>query len=354
MHRKLPTLTRTVSIFAFLAPTIGLAESNLSVGKRQPALSIDSVDVLRRANRSTVEIHARRANARATARSSGAGVIVSADGYILTAWHVVRDFPEIEVDLSDGRRLPAVLVVGEESLDVAILKVESRQALEPAYLAPATRIQSGRLAIVIGNPGGSGQTIVHGKLGRTRMVTWDGNRAPLRVIEADVVPGNSGGGAFDRETGELLGITVAKSSTLEHCGYVVSSDQLMPLLAEYRGIREVSDAREVHELLGVSLRPVSVQHDAVRVAMLVTAVHPGSPAEQAGWSEGDVLVGLSHFQVQTIGDAVFALRDQPDAAQGVRFLLFTPTGPVRGELGPAPIANSPILAQQSPALPRPF
>jgi S1-C subfamily serine protease len=336
---------RFAFIFTFLLVTSTIhADSSITVGK------VHGIDVLRRANRSTVEILAWARNPQFVEHSRGAGVVLSAAGYIVTANHVVRGYPEIEVRTPHGPAMKAELVATEEELDIAILKVRVTTVLEPASVASSERIQSGRKAIVIGNPGGMGQSVISGKLGGTRVVSWDGNKAPLRSIEADVVPGNSGGGAFDVETGELLGITVAKSSTQENIGYVVPADQVAEIAASYVSIGELSDAREVAKSLGVTLRPVSLVSGEFTNGLLVTHVKRGSAAATAGWREGDIIVGLSKYHVKSASDIVYILQEADHSLEGLSFLAArdhaTRVGTVAVDVSRLAL-QGPALAQKS-------
>ncbi len=309
---------------------------------------VDVVDVLHRANRSTVELVASTGSGRYVGHSNGAGVVISADGYIVTAYHVVRDFEKLQVRTSDGSLLPASLVAAEEQIDIALVKVTTQRALEAASPAASRRITEGRRAMVVGNPMGMGQSIIRGRLGTVRVVSWDGNRAPLRAIEADVVPGNSGGGAFDIETGELLGITVAKSSTLEGTGYMVPADQLGELLRDRWPITSWIESREVHSTLGAMLRPVRLTQGTFEKGLLVTQVEQGSPADLAGWHAGDVLVGLDKYQTKEIDDVLYVLDQNPALGRpSLEFVLTRDNARSVGFVDFSPVTSGAMLAQKN-------
>ena len=266
----------------------------------------------------------------------------------VTAYHVVRDFQKLEVRTSDGSLLPASLVVAEEDIDIALVKVSSSRPLEAASPAAAKRITEGRRAMVVGNPMGMGQSVIRGRLGTVRVVTWDGNKAPLRAIEADVVPGNSGGGAFDIETGELLGITVAKSSTMEGTGYMVPADQLGHLLRDSWPITSWIESREVHSALGAMLRPVRLTEGSFEHGLLVTHVDEASPADLAGWHVGDVLVGLDRYRTEGIDDVLYVLdQSSPLDRSPLGFVLARDNARSVGVVDFGPTAGSPMLAQKS-------
>lgn len=317
-YRRFRSLS-LIPLLMFVAASIADGQSQVRSDAKQAAF--DSRDVLRRANRSTVRIEASRSANRAVQTSSGAGVVLSTEGYIVTAHHVVRDYPGVRVTTQSGATLAANIVSTQPDYDIAVLKVDRQSGLEPACLANAERIHAGRPAVVIGNPLGAGQKAVVGKLGPTRTVTWDGKRAELRTLQAPVVPGDSGGGAFDRDTGELLGITVAKSSTQEDTGYVVPSDRLADILSANLSIPEVADAMEVDYSLGVSARPVSLVSGDFQTGLLLTRVAAKGPADRAGWRAGDVLVGFGRYRAASVGNLVYVLRDSDRSSSRLRFLL---------------------------------
>lgn len=343
MHRSSSGSLRAVcalAIFTFASANFDArAESTPSrratastYSQRVVVRTYNSLDVLRRANQSTVRIEARAHAGRRTQYSSGAGVVLSSNGYVVTAYHVVRGYPSVEVATVDGFRFAADVVEVKDEYDIALLKIHGHAKLEAASLASSSRIRSGRAAVVIGNPMGGGQTAIAGVLGETRTVRWDGNRATLRTIQADVIPGNSGGGAFDRDTGELLGITVAKSTSQDSTGYVVPSDLLVRLLSDDLPILELVDANRIISTLGAHVRPVQIVSGRFETGMLVTHVEPNSPASSAGWKVGDVVVGLDKYQTKSLGDMAYVLSENVDASTPVSFLLAATGGLKKGEM----------------------
>lgn len=282
--------------------------------------SIDRLDVLRRANCSTVRIEAVHRGRRTTDYSSGAGVVLSA-GYVVTAHHVIHGYTDIVILTENGERQSATVTWVDDALDLALLRVAGKAELEPACIAPTANIREGKAAVVIGNPLGQGQKIVTGRLGPERLVHWDGRSAELRAIVADVVPGNSGGGAYDLATGELLGVTVAKSATQANTGYVVPADRIAELVEEKLSLRELSDTKEIRQTLGVTMRPVRLKQGRVANGMLVTHVQSGCAAAAAGWKEGDVLVGLGRYKMQSVSDVVFVLQGAKHESMPISFHL---------------------------------
>jgi serine protease Do len=209
----------------------------------------------------------------------------------------------------------------EDGFDLALLKVNPEVPLEVAVFATASRVREGQRTLVIGNPLGMGQSIMKGILGTSRPVSWDGHRAPLHAVQAAIVKGNSGGGTFDLQTGELLGINVAKSSASQNTGYMVPVDRLVAILNRKIAIVELADSQEIYNSLGVRLRPVSLLEGKFSRGMLVTEVRPGSRAAAAGWEVGDVLVGMDKYKMVDQDAVLYVLRDTARDASQVNFLV---------------------------------
>lgn len=283
--------------------------------------TVGQAEIVARANASTVKIKAQRHQGARRVTSNGAGVVISQNGYILTALHVVAGFDDIRVTTVHGEHLAASVTLTEEAFDLALLKVETSQPLEVAVFAAAKRVREGTPAVVIGNPLGMGQSIVKGLLGTARAVSWDGHRAPLHAVEAAIVKGNSGGGTFDLDTGELLGINVAKSAAQKNTGYMVPVDRLIAILNRKIAIVELADSEEIYNNLGARLRPVSLLEGKFKRGMLITQVRPGSSAEAAGWEVGDVLVGMDKYKMVDQDAVLYVLRDGRRDASAVNFLV---------------------------------
>lgn len=321
-RRSFRHIFRVVVSFSFIVATSPTTHAEApEPAPAQRGSAVHQSEIIARANSSTVKIKAQRQNGSRRVTSNGAGVIISATGYILTAHHVINGFSQIRISTVHGDHLPAEVVMVEEDFDLALLKVETDKPLEVAVLATASQVKEGRPAVVIGNPLGMGQSIIKGILGTARPVSWDGHRAPLHAVEASIVKGNSGGGTFDLETGELLGINVAKSSLARNTGYMVPVDRLIAILNRKVAIVELADSQEIFNSLGVRLRPVSLLEGKFTRGMLVTQVKPGSKAASAGWEVGDVLVGMDKYKMVDQDAVLYVLRDTNRDATSVNFLV---------------------------------
>ena len=140
-------------------------------------------------------------------RALGSGVIVSADGYIITNHHVVDGAEDIKVDLTDGRTLDAKLVGSDQPSDLAVLKVTQTSL---PFLTPgdSDKVRVGDVALAIGNPLDVGQTVTMGIIsakGRSTPGTGSGNFEDFLQTDAPINRGNSGG-ALVNTNGDLIGI----------------------------------------------------------------------------------------------------------------------------------------------------
>ena len=243
---------------------------------------------------------------------AGSGVIVTADGYIVTNNHVIEDSDKITVTLRDGTQYEAQLIGTDEKTDLAVLKIEA-SGLQPAVFGTSSDLKVGEQAIVIGNPLGQlGGTVTSGIISALdREITVDGHTMNLLQTDAAVNPGNSGGGLFNSK-GELVGIINAKSSgdDVEGLGFAIPSDT----------VKEVTDALIKNGYvpgrvsLGLSVVDISDAQTAMMyrvdtLGVYILSVEEGSNAEKAGLQAGDRIVAVGDKEVSSSSDITTALDD---------------------------------------------
>ena len=235
----------------------------------------------------------------------GSGVIVSADGYILTNNHVVEAADEIEVETQDGRKLKARVVGSDPDSDLAVVRVTPTNGVKlPAVtFAPAESLRVGDVVLAIGNPFGVGQTVTHGivsALGRTHL----GINTFENFIQTDAAinPGNSGGALVD-SNGHLAGINTAifsQSGGSMGIGFAIPvslaknvMEQIIKTGVVTRGWIGV-EVQEITAELAETFKLPNTQ------GALIAGVMRGSPADKAGIKPGDILISVAD---QRIGDA---------------------------------------------------
>jgi serine protease DegS len=237
----------------------------------------------------------------------GSGVIVSADGHILTNNHVIRDVRRIQVALQDGRSVEARLVGADPETDLAVLAVDL-DALPVVTFGQSDRLQVGDVVLAIGNPYAVGQTVTKGIVSAT-------NRRDLGLstfenfiqTDAAINPGNSGGALINAH-GQLVGINTAifsQSGGFQGIGFAIpehiARSVLEQLIRHGRVIRgwaglEVQNLNPpLAEALGLNLLAGAV----------VSGVLRGGPAAIAGLEPGDVITGVNG---QSVGNTQDLLR----------------------------------------------
>ena len=167
---------------------------------------------------------------------AGSGVIISAEGYVVTNHHVIDGANTITVRLNDGKEFPATLVGTDEQTDIAVLWIDAGDyPLTVATLGSSFDLVVGEDILAIGNPLGSlGGTVTEGMISATaRQISVSGNRMTLLQVSAPINPGNSGGGLFNL-AGELVGVVNAKVSSeeIEGLGFAVPVDTAYEIILE--------------------------------------------------------------------------------------------------------------------------
>ena len=163
--------------------------------------------------------------------SAGSGVIYaksSSAGYIVTNQHVVEGAEQIQITLSNGNRYNATYLDGDASMDIAVIKIETTDKLNPAIIGSSENLHVGDEILAIGNPLGYGITATEGIISAVdKKATVGGYQMVLLQISAAVNPGNSGGGLFNM-TGELVGIVNAKYAAegIEGIGFSIPIDNV--------------------------------------------------------------------------------------------------------------------------------
>ncbi len=229
---------------------------------------------------------------RFTTTSLGSGVIVAADGTILTNEHVILRASRIHVTLADEREFDAKLVGADSDSDVAVLRVQAGGDLPHVKLGTSADLMIGETVIAIGNPFGLSHTVTTGvvsALGRA-MRSEDKTYSDFIQTDASINPGNSGGPLLNIK-GELIGINTAIYS---RSGGSIGIGFAIPVDRAARAMRDLVSYGEVRKAwVGIAvqdLTPELAQHFGTRRGVVVSAIDPGSPAASVGLARGDVIV----------------------------------------------------------------
>ncbi len=301
--------------------------------------------------------------------SLGSGVIVSADGVIVTNHHVVQDADEVVVVLADRREMVAELIGSDESSDLAVMRIDGGDRPLPFIeFGDSDQLEVGDIVLAVGNPFGVGQTVTSGIVSaqtRTRAAGLSG--AAFIQTDAAINPGNSGGALVTLD-GRLIGVNTAiisRGGGSIGIGFAIPANLVRIVVAEM-----VAGGRVVRPWVGISLQPVTA--DIARslglerpIGVLVKGLHPSGPAKAAGLRVGDVLAAVDSrdifdrdgfdFRLRTrgIGDeAVFSVLDGGGRRDVIVVLIRPPQDPpadVRRLTGRHPFAGA-TVANLSPAL----
>ncbi len=246
---------------------------------------------------------------------AGSGVVITEDGYILTNNHVIQGANSIMVTLQNGETYNAVVVGSDSENDIAVLKIEAK-GLTPAVFGNSDELRMGDMAIVIGNPLGTlGGSLTQGRISALeREIELEGQTMTLLQTDAAVNPGNSGGGLFN-DSGELVGIIVAKSisTDVEGIGFAIPIDDVKELVAQIiSGEYVASAASSVYigiQLIDISSMDIARQYNLTKTGIYVTQVFEDGPAAHAGIETGDLIIGVDDKEVTNLSDYKAIMKD---------------------------------------------
>jgi serine protease Do len=232
---------------------------------------------------------------------AGSGVIISADGYILTNNHVVEGAKEVLVTFADKGEFKAQVVGKDPKTDLAVLKITADKALPAAAMGDSEQLRVGDWVIAIGNPFGLNHTVTSGIVSAKGRVIGAGPYDDFIQTDASINPGNSGGPLFNIK-GELVGINTAIIPQGQGIGFAIPVNTAKPLIPQL-----VTRGRVIRGYLGVTIQSMTPElAEALKVkdhkGALVADVVPGSPADKGGIKRGDVIVGYNSKAVEDSHD----------------------------------------------------
>ncbi|MBT1699167.1 trypsin-like peptidase domain-containing protein [Fulvivirgaceae bacterium PWU4] len=260
--------------------------------------------------------------------SSGSGVIISDDGYIVTNNHVIEDATNIEVVMNNNQRFYAKLVGTDLTTDLALLKIKAKDLPFVKY-GNSDNVQPGEWVLAIGNPFDLNSTVTAGivsaKARNIGILREKNNYQVEAFIQTDaaVNPGNSGG-ALVNLRGELIGINTAiATSSGSYQGYSFA----IPVALVRKVMDDLLEYGEVQRgLLGIGIGDVNASiaetlHLTVSQGVLVSTVNPGSAAEQSGILRGDVIIEIDNHIVNSVSELQeWVARNRPGKEIQVTFI----------------------------------
>ncbi|MEM6748376.1 MAG: DegQ family serine endoprotease [Pseudomonadota bacterium] len=239
--------------------------------------------------------------------SLGSGVIVDADGVIVTNNHVIENMDEIRVVLADRREYEAEVLLTDPQTDLAILRIEADEPLPALRFADSDEALVGDIVLAIGNPFGVGQTVTSGivsALSRTNVSVSDFQF--FIQTDAAINPGNSGGALVDVD-GDLLGVNTAiysRSGGSNGIGFAIPGNLVKRVVSSAVG----GDTTVRRPWLGVIGSDVDARIASAigldrPMGALISQIYPGGPADRAGLRESDVILAIDGQDVMS-GEAL--------------------------------------------------
>jgi S1-C subfamily serine protease len=278
---------------------------------------------------------------RNVAGGSGSGFLFTPDGLILTNSHVVHRATQVNITLTDGRRMQADIVGEDPDTDLAVLRIDT-PGLTPVRLGDSRTLRVGQVVIAIGNPYGFQYSVTAGVVSALgRSLRARSGRLIDDIIQTDAAlnPGNSGGPLVTAR-GEVVGVNTAVILPAQGLCFAIPINT-----AKLVAGRLIRDGRIRRGYIGVGgqnvpipRRLVRAHHLPVETGILVVSVEDASPAKRAGLAEGDVIVRYGEDPVTGIDDLHRLLIDEK---VGVRSTVTV--------LRAAELLSPEIVPQESPA-----
>jgi putative serine protease PepD len=287
--------TVTTSSSATPAPT-SAAPVPVNEANAAQALQNDFVAVVKRVGPSVVQIE--------TDQGLGSGIVFDKQGDIVTNAHVVEGATSYTVTFADGKRGSASLVGTFTPNDVAVVKAQATgESLVPAAFADSSKLEVGDIAIAIGNPLGLRSSVTEGIVSGVRTAVPEGNGVTLPSViqtSAAINPGNSGGALVDLN-GNVIGIPTLAATDPQlgggqapGIGFAIPSNTVKDLAQQLIQSGHVTNSHRAY--LGVRIS------QGFGNGVVISAVTPGGPADQAGLQAGDVINALNGQPVKTADD----------------------------------------------------
>lgn len=239
----------------------------------------------------------------------GSGFIISDEGQIVTNHHVVAGAETVTVKLADGRSFEAEVVGSDPLTDIALLKVNSDEALPTVAFGPSSTLRVGDEVMAVGNPFGLGGTVTSGIVSALSRDIRSGPFDDFIQTDAAINRGNSGGPLFDND-GNVIGVNTAILSPgggSVGIGFAVPSDLVQTVVADL-----ADDGELDRGWLGVNIRPMTDEvasvlgYDAPKGAV-IEGVTKDSPADKAGLEKGDIILSFGDAEVKELRDLTRAV-----------------------------------------------
>jgi serine protease Do len=231
----------------------------------------------------------------------GSGFIISSDGYVVTNYHVVEKADDISVILEDGEKYEAKVVGKDPKTDIAVVKFVPKGKLQPVSFGNSDELRIGDWVLAIGNPFGLGYTVTAGIVSAKGRSLGLGAYDDFIQTDASLNPGNSGGPLFNLN-GQVVGVNTAIVAQGQGIGFAIPIN-----MADFVINQLKSGGKVVRGWLGVYVQKLTPEIAAglnlkEGEGVLVSDVTPGSPAQKAGITRGDIIVEYEGKKIDDVTD----------------------------------------------------
>ncbi len=225
----------------------------------------------------------------------GAGIIISADGYVVTNAHVMENAQKITVQTPDGESFAAKLVGIDEKTDIALLKVQEPLNLEAGHFGDSDAIRVGNSVFAIGNPFGLGNSVSLGIISAKERDIDKGQYDNFLQTDAAINQGNSGGPLFNME-GKIIGMNTAifsEDGKNAGVGFATPSNVVKWVVSQLK-----QHGKVIRGWLGVAVQNVRVKGGKNENALVISAMTENSPASAAGLKVGDKILAFGNISLK--------------------------------------------------------
>ena len=244
--------------------------------------------------------------------SLGSGVILSADGYVVSNYHVVGGATDIRVVLHDGREISGDVILADEDSDLAVLKINTDEILPHLDLRKSDTVEVGELVLAIGNPFGVGQTVTNGiisGLARTGIASGSAKGYFLQT-DAPINPGNSGGALIDI-SGSLVGVNtsiLSRSGGSNGIGFAIPADLIGQFLIQAKAGR----SSFIRPWAGMRGQPITFEMAAslnlpAMSGMIISELHELSPFSKVGIGVGDIITKVDGLDINSPAEMLYRM-----------------------------------------------
>ena len=224
----------------------------------------------------------------------GSGMIIDAQGHILTNYHVAGGATKMEVTLADGSKYPATLVGGDPKTDLAVIRIQTKEKLPHVTFGDSDKVEVGEWVVAIGAPRALEKSVTQGIISakHRRGITDPTGYQDFLQTDAPINPGNSGGPLLNLY-GEVVGVNAAiatESGGFEGIGFTIPSN-----MANYVAKELIAHGKVERGWLGVTIRDLTPElaksvHAETLIGALIVDVAKGGPADKAGLKKNDVVI----------------------------------------------------------------